>query len=312
MSRMDECSGVYEVMFPVGWFGGAPKDQLLGAPYGQALPDDWTETMFSQSLHCGIAVTAERRGFTVYDFAGWSPGVANPPGTPAIRTLATVSSTAKPAVIQRLRVINTHIVLLHSAVLQRAGEVTSVQRVNERDLYRLEYADETGEPVWFQVLGNTLASHVTSIERQRFGAISADAYEQSLQWLDRVVATDAILLFDLMNQAMSALGTLDYALAVVSGWTVCELRLRALARDRGGDASARAYQVTECLQRAGDITSTLRAGLDDLRGQRNDFLHSGVEPSEATAQEAVLLSAIMLHGIIPSFAVRPGKGLLLL
>ena len=309
---MDESSGLYEVMFPIGWVGGRPADELRGAPNGHPLPADWTDVVVSQTLACGIGVVAERRGFTVYDFSGWPPGVARPPGGPALRTVGSTSEAAKPAVIQRLRVVNSHIVLMHAAIARQQQEVTAVQRVNERDLYRLDYPDESDEPFWYQPLGNILPASVTAVERQRFGEISAGSYAVSLRWLDTVVAVGATLLFDLVNQAMAALGTFDYALAVVSGWTVCELRLRALFRSTGGSTRARAFEVTRDLQAAGVISPALRSRLDVLRDGRNAFLHSGTEPDEATAVEAVALAAVMVQSVVPSFAVMPGKRLLLL
>jgi hypothetical protein len=70
---------------------------------------------------------------------------------------------------------------------------------------------------------------VTVNDRNRFGVLSIAACELALDWLDLVVSADALVLFDLLNQTQAAVSTHDYALAVVAGWTVCELRTNLLA-----------------------------------------------------------------------------------
>ena len=106
---MEQASAIYDPMIPMGWLGGEPTDRVVALEPGAPVPADWTDVVVRHRLACGIEVTAQRRGFTVYDFAGWAPGV--PAHARAIRTLGESSRAAKPGLVQRLRAINTHLTL---------------------------------------------------------------------------------------------------------------------------------------------------------------------------------------------------------
>lgn len=107
---MEQASAIYEPMIPMGWIGAEPADRHATSRPGPAVPDDWDDVVVNRSLGCGVAVTATRRGFIVYDFAGWPAGVpsrpVSAPGHPTVVTLGQSSAAAKLALVQRLRVIN--------------------------------------------------------------------------------------------------------------------------------------------------------------------------------------------------------------
>lgn len=312
--RMDETSAIHEPMLAVGWIGNRPVDHEIAWQDGTPIPAHWREVVVDRRLACGIAVRVERCGFAIYDFAGWRPGVANPPGLPAIRTFGQSSEAAKPALIARLRVINSHLTLLHAAAMARADESPRVTRVHERDLYRFDYPDEGGDGYWYQPLGGTVRDVVNPTDRHRYGVMPLDTFELALDWLDDVVAARAIIVFDLLNHAQAALVTHDYGLAVTAGWTVCELQARALANSSGLNVAPDAHANTVCgaLETAGVLPAGLAPRLAALRQRRNKWLHNGQEPNEVTALDAVELATAMLRPIVPNLTTRAMRGLLYL
>lgn len=311
-AQMEEASAIYEPVLPMGWIGERPVDHELAWQPKAEIPQGWCDAIVVKRLRCGIEVIAQTRGFVIYDFSGWSPGIARPAGTPAIRRFSDVSKAAKPALIQRLRVINTHLTLVHSAAMSLLDESPTVMRAHERDLYRFDYPDDGGDGYWYRPLGHTLPTEVTMADRERIGTVSSAIFETSLDWLDRVVTAQALVEFDLLNQTQTALDTHDYSLAVVAGWTVCELRTRALGRNVPGGQAREVSKVCEALKRSGQISSQVKGRLDRLRDQRNGWLHSGKEPDEETALESLALATELLRTIIGQLATRATNRLLLL
>ncbi len=217
-------------------------------------------------------------------------------GLPPIFTVEELSEAAKPALIVRLRLVNSLLTLLHAAAMAESNESPRVVRVHERDLYRFDYPDEGGG-YWYQPLGGALPEVVTAVDCHRSGVISTSTVDLALDWLDMVVSAGALVLFDLLNQTQAALVTHDYALSVIAGWTVCELQARARARTAGLGLSSRSNADTVCSQL--EARSLLPAGmarrLTTLRQRRNKWLHEGIEPDETTALEAVGLATVMLR-----------------
>jgi hypothetical protein len=311
--RMDESSAVYEPMLAIGWVGQRPVDHKLAWQLGTPVPAAWREVVVQRRLGCGVDVAIERRGFTILDCARWPPGVASR-DLPPISTVRELSEAAKPALIARLRLVNSLLTLLHAASMAKSNESPRVVRAHERDLYRFDYPDEGGEGYWYHPLGGVLPEVVTAADRHRSGLISTSTVDLALDWLDTVVSADALVLFDLLNQTQAALVTHDYALSVIAGWTVCELQARALARTEGLRLSSSASADTVCSQL--EAQSLLPAGLaprlTTLRQRRNKWLHEGVEPDETTALEAVKLATVMLRSVIPGLTTRAMRGLLIL
>jgi hypothetical protein len=305
-----DASAIYESMFFMGWIGQRPEDfELIFRP-GMLVPDGWCENIASRVLACGIKVTAEVRGLTVYDFAEWPRGVAQP--SPGLRTIGQVSQAAKPALIWRLRVLNSHQTLLHAAEMFQRNESPIVTRIHAFDLYRFDY-DEAGDGAWYRPLGGRLPAAVTMADQFRQSHIvPITTFDLSLDWLQAVVANNALIEFDLLNQTQVALVTHDYALAVVAGWTICELRLRALGSQLAGGVPQKISLVISALSVEGMLSGPLADRINDLRVRRNNWLHSGNEPNEHTAVEAALLAAELLRSVVPDLTVRPPMGLLIL
>jgi hypothetical protein len=309
---MNEASGVYEPMLPAGWIGERPADHELARQPGAAIPARWRDVVLTRRLGCGVEVRVELRGFAVYDFANWPPGVARPPATGRIRTFADVSNAAKPALVQRLRLINSHLTLLHAAAMSCHDVSPSVMRVHERDLYRFDYPDDGGDGYWYRPYGELLPTDVTFGDRARFGTMPTATFELSLDWLDAVVATGTLIEFDLLNQTQAGLATHDYALAVVAGWTVCELRARALGAGVPGGNARDVSKVCDALEQHGMVSGSLAQRMGILRKRRNKWLHSGAEPDEQVALEALRLATELLRGVVPDRTTRAVHGMLLL
>jgi hypothetical protein len=307
----EESSAIYEPLRAMGWIGLAPADRELAWKPGTAIPGDWYDVVIRHPLACGIQITVERRGFAVYDFAGWLPGVAHPHGVP-IRKFGQMSEAAKPALVSRLRVINSHLALLHSAAMFRHNESPFVTRVHSTDLYRFDYPDVGGEGFWYRPLEDVLPNMVTVADRARFGVMPTETFELSLKWLDAVVGSGSLVEFDLLNAAQSATATHDYALAVVAGWTVCELRVRALGSRTPGGMVREVSKVCAALRQHGVLSEILTTRLSNLRVNRNKWLHSGIEPSEAAALEAVRLATELLRSVVPDLTITTARGLLIL
>jgi hypothetical protein len=195
----------------------------------------------------------------------------------------------------------------------RLNESPAVVRVHERDLYRHDYPEGPGDGYWYRKLSGTLPTHITIADRQRFGSLPINMFEESLEWLEQVIQADALIEFDLLNQIQEALATHDYALAVVAGWTICELRARALARVAPRvKGENNISKVCEALVNAGLMDRALFSRLDRLRSGRNKWLHNGVEPSEEIALEALLSSTELLKCFVPKLITRAGGGIVLL
>lgn len=308
-------------MLPMGWIGGEPLDRTLMYHVGTPVPVDWTDTVAARTLTSGIGFSVERRGFAIYNFEQWPPGVSSPVSRPGcsprrLATLGESSEGAKRAVIQRLRVMNAHLTLLHGAEMHLHREAPEVQRVLERDLYRFDYPDpeDGGEGYWYRPTGEHLPDHITGYDSKRVGTVHLDALDLSLNWLDAVITTDSLLEFDLLNQTQFAAGGHDYALAVTAGWTICELELQALARKYEIALPARTNisKVANALLNANHVSSALVIRLTSVREARNRWLHSGSEPDEEAAFEAQALATDMLQTFVPDLKLSTRPGLLIL
>jgi hypothetical protein len=208
--------------------------------------------------------------------------------------------------------MNSHLTLLHAAAMSRHNESPPVTRVHPTDLYRYDYPDDGGDGYWYRPLEDVLPITVTVADRARFSVIPTVTYSASLDALDTVVASGALIEFDLLNQTQTAAATHDYALAVVAGWTICELRVRALGTHIPGGTARDVSKVCGALRRHGVLSKPLSRGLNDLRQCRNKWLHSGNEPSEDVALQAVHLAAEILGPVVPDLIIRADRGLLIL
>jgi hypothetical protein len=316
---MNQASAHFGPFLPMGWLGDRPSNHELQVSKGTPFPSEWLEVAVQRRMAYGIEITADRRGFLIYGFGQWAPGLSRskrPLGAKRrFRTVRDVSEGAKPALIQRLRVMNAHLSLLHGVAMYVHNESPEVRRVTDRDLYRFDYPDDSAEGVWFRPPGERLPDTVTALDRERLGVTPLATFSLSVDWLELVLQADALIDFDLLNQTQSALRTHDYCLAVVAGWTACELRLRALARTfplPGLSTKSTAEEVCRVLADGGHLAPELTPRLATLRQRRNHWLHRGTEPEEGTAIEAVYLAAELLRSAVPDLKVRASPGMLML
>jgi hypothetical protein len=227
--------------------------------------------------------------------------------------LGEASESAKPVLISRLRLINSHLTLLHAAARFEQKDSPPVTRVHYADLYHEDYPDEGGPVVWIRPMEGFLPTIVTMADQRRIGVVKAKTFDTSLDWLEVVIARDMLIEFDLLNQTLSALATHDHALAVAAGWTICELRVRAMALEKlGGFKAKKVAQVCGSLRKAGLLSQALTGRLNKLRECRDKWLHNGVEPPEAVASEAARLSTELLQSVVPDLTTAAEPRLLIL
>ena len=69
--------------------------------------------------------------------------------------------------------------------------------------------------------------------------------------------------------------------------------------------------MTETLRKDGRIQPATATCLNAIRDRRNKWLHSGIEPSEADAVEAMDLAANLLSSVVP-VRLRPTSTIIIL
>ncbi|MGC5021406.1 hypothetical protein [Micromonospora sp. DT47] len=304
---------IYEQVLPMGWIGDRPDDHRLARQIGTAMPDSWQQVVVDRKLRCGVTVTIERRGFTVYNVRGWPTGMPNyDPGW--YRTAGRAAEAELPALVQRLRLVNAHLSLLHCAAMFHDNESPSVLRVRASDLYRYERSDDGVDGRWF-VRGQAQRPVIGPSEGTRDNAsLGLAVAETSLDWLDAVVANDALVDFDRLNQAQDALGTHDFSTALGALWQICESRLHKLALQAQlrVNPRIRVSDLCKLLERHQLLATDLKSRLDSVREERNGLIHRGVEPSTQTAEECLDLATELLKAVVPNLAARAPHHLFLL
>lgn len=181
--------------------------------------------------------------------------------------------------VWRLRIVNSHLTLLHAAAMFQHNKSPLVTRVNVFDLYRYDYP-ESGDGRWYRWYGAAPPGTVTIADRLRAGVMPATTFNLSLEWLQTVVAKNALIEFDLLNQAQVALSTHDYALTVVAGWTICELRMHSLTSQlpRAMPSNAKAAEITKRLHGHGLLSQTQAERLDAVRRCRTGGCIAAMNP----------------------------------
>ena len=314
---MHEASGIYEPMLTHGWIGPRPDDYRLALKVGNPVPKAWCNEIVNEDLNFGVRVTAQRRGFVVYDFADWQPGVAN--SKRGIRTLSEASADSAPALIHRLRVLNAHQILFHAATLFTTGETLPATRIASRDLYKWDLYDGE-EEYWYSSAG-ALLDTIVPADRLRTDSVPIAAFKLSLEWLDLAARADSLIEFDLLSQAHVAVSTHDRASAVVAAWTICELSLNHLNNDlpqplppTGRHTTPNAKRLIDHLERAGRLDPDVKRRLKAACDERDTWLHAGHEPTGDAALEALDLAIVMLRlrQIVADLAARPTSQLVIL
>ncbi|GAA4474330.1 hypothetical protein [Phytohabitans houttuyneae] len=305
--------GIYEQVLPMGWIGDRPADYGVAGQVGANTPSLWQRVVVDRKLVCGVNVTMQQRGFTVYNVRGWPPGMPNYGGG-WYRTVGQAAAAELPALVQRLRLVNAHIALLHCAAMHHDNQSPPVLRVRSSDLYRYE-PSEDGTDGWWVGQGRSEPSLIGPADGMRINdALPLAVAEAALDWLDVVVARDALVDFARLNQGQDALGTQDFSTALDALWQICESRLHKLAAEHHLNVRARAA-VSEVMRKL-DQRVLLPAGvkdrLDQVREERNALLHQGAEPSAETAHECLSLATELLKTVVPDLATRAPKHMFLL
>ncbi|GAB3852688.1 hypothetical protein ACFPIJ_64235 [Dactylosporangium cerinum] len=306
--------GVYEQVLPMGWIGERPEDHRLVRQVGAPIPAAWRDVVVDRKLQCGVRVTMERCGFIEYDVEDWAPGLSNKP----TGYLRETSAAALPALVQRLRLVNAHLALLHCAVaMHHENESVPVRRVRKDDLYTFAGIEDSPDFAWFGSDGPRQES-VTPAERERAAEwLTLEMAETSLDWLDAVVAAGALFDLDQLSLGLDALGTHDFNTALGAFWYICESRLRKLASAHGlrylkKDGTERSPMISEVikdLEAAGLIGPKQREGLDEVREGRNALLHAGTESGQSMTDKCLALATELLAGVAAGLRARTPRPL---
>lgn len=133
--------------------------------------------------------------------------------------------------------------------------------------------------------------------------------EASLDWLDAVVANEALFDFDQLNLGLDALGTHNFNAALGAFWYICESRLLKRAKAHGLPVEKRGFtlgskQVIKNLAEAGKIGSDQRKKLEEALSGRNALLHRGTEASQSITDKCLELASELLADVAPGLKAR--------
>jgi hypothetical protein len=297
-----QVSAIYEPMLPYGWVGPRPDDYLAVREEGAKVPASWREVVVKWTLQCGIRVSAERCGLTVYDFAAWPPGAS--PRRKAFRTVAEASKEDSPIRDRRLSVMNAHQILMHSAVMVQKDESPPVAVIDDDDLLDWDIDEQTGEGFWRSSRHGAVGYVITAADRERVDWIQTDTFELSLSRLDVVVQAEQLDEFARLGQVRASVAGRDHSRAVIDGWVLCETRCNTLHPNPPKSVQR---CITE-LEADGILDAVTASRLQELREVRNDFLHRGAAPKRDAAQKVLALATSMLRDTVPDLTTRVVDG----
>jgi hypothetical protein len=189
-----------------------------------------------------------------------------------------------------------------------------VVRVRIGDMYRYDQ-DEDGVGGSWSARGRSLPEHVVAADDNRMhDVLQTVIVETSLDWLDAVVAADALGDFDRLNQALEALQTHDFRTAFGLLWLICESRLHVVAARHGLHRSEELNvdKLCERLAAVHLLDADVKDRLDRLRRERNGVMHRNVEPSPESSRECLDLAILLLSAVVMDIDARVPEPWLLL
>lgn len=296
--------------WPFVWIGDEPHPAPGCAPQDE---------VFRHTLSSGLSVKILREGLFIFDFSGFKEGRFSHPFN---------FSFCEGAEIQlyRCRVLNTHILCLHSA-LCKAGKASSTRTmvVDPSNLILFKSLDDREPSVgdlFLQLLLEKRDSDAPSCLSERSETIRLDVIEKSFGLLDRIMERpgDYLLpLTDLYARAAVAYQNHNYSLALVTAWTVTEQLLRMQwkryledNRDRKVEevyqsfinaerkkrlTEGREYSaavVAEILSLCDELTPNDYNDLNQVRKARNGWIHDVMPVSMENALLSLDLACRML------------------
>jgi hypothetical protein len=211
-------AGYYK--WPFVWIGNEPYSAPTGSPGMEVC---------RQSLSCGLSVKVLQEGLFVFDFSNTEKGKF-------IDALNFNFDDGAEIQLYRCRVLNTHILCLHTAQMQAGGSYSSrAMVVNPSDLILFKSLDDPDPSVGDVFLQLLLEKHdnpaVAEYFSRRTDRIQLDVIGKSFKMLDRIMVRpdDYLLtLIDLYARSGLAYQDHNYSLALVGAWTITEKLLRIL------------------------------------------------------------------------------------
>lgn len=288
---MNSAVGYY--LTPPVWVVDAPPE-----PSGELEEEE----VLRLDLSVGFKVGVQRRGVFMFDFGAW------PPGQPILD-----DNFDKVALVQlqRVQVLNAHLVCLHSSLSEKQNVAWEKMDVDLNDLVIKPTIDSLPSAY----AGTQIALLAWRGYRGFPGrqVLERQTVIKSLEKLEEIIRRPqpALELVALLNRAAVYYEEHNYPLSVVTAWTISERLLNLRWDDyleanrvrvsqeaqvsfinadrkkklKGADFTASI--VSEILSLVGQLPFGLFKQLEDVRRARNGWLHDGDIPTRQIAELAV-------------------------
>lgn len=303
-----------------GWLVDAPPslghspNTQMNRLTGRPPPPDWREIVIQRELNAGVTIAAERWGLVRFDFSRWPPGRTDDQDQET--DLGSFDKKVR-LLTMRLKVMNTQLLALHSALITSENLGFETVRLHPLDLIHFQGNSMSGPGVLR--IPHLLGPQDILLRLPHF-VISMQAFELSLEILDTVLCSNGLTLTycDLLNQAYVAYQEHDYATSVVGSWTVAELLVSERWRQyleaksdtlklSDGTEVERIYterhkrlrdlsssHIIDALELATQLSHDQFRRLTSVRKGRNRWLHDGTVPGHDIAMEGMAVATDLL------------------
>lgn len=314
--------------WPTLWLGGAPR-----ASGGNIHLDEVDEEVHTEALTSGIKVKALKEGMFKFDFSEWEPGRAPP------ENISMDFDTTAAIVLKRTSLMNAHLACLHTSIsrpdIDDRRFVLDKMVVSPSDLilfgsldkYEIECVASDPRVGWLMTTryaSTYRQDYYNTMDTRLMGrqVVDSETIAESFSLLGEILSNpdqNAIFLVELCLRSCKACEDHNYALSLVTAWSVVENLLQRSwsryiddQRDRRGEDgevfvnSARrdkltdgrdftASVISEFLSLADVIPFDLYQILSKVRKARNDWMHELRPVTRLDANAAVVLAQRMLN-----------------
>jgi hypothetical protein len=286
------------------------------------------EEVYRTTLSEGITAKVLREGMFIFDFSSWLLGRALPEsGVPDFDAVAAV-------ILKRVTVLNAHLACLYTALSRLQNFALEKMVVSPSDLISLKSLDDTGMSFGdYRVAALALARYPSTYAQgipttldwrivRRSVIVKIETVTESFRLLSTILHhpdPDALFLADLHVRSCKAYEDHNYALCLVTAWTIAENlmqrlwnryvdenRLRQVAgtevvfinSDRRDKLiKSRDFTpsvISEILSLTNRLPFELYQGISKVRQARNEWLHDLRPVSRDDASRAVKTAEQML------------------
>ena len=260
----------------------------------------------------GLRIAACKGGAFVFDFAKIQGALAENDPTGSLHFSRLIGATQ-----ERVKLINSFALCLHSARIEKEEFASDGYRIDHRSLFHLNNDDVSsglGGP------GLMTLQPVPGLgfarDPYRMGAVPKASISAACELLDHLMASTfkkALELTVLINDSLASLKNHDFASSLITSWTVCETLLQhhwtqyftttgtsknSARRQKLLGRDFTASVVSEILELAGVLDGEILHKLDTARRARNSWMHSIKPPSYEDSIAALELSSEMLGNVV--------------